>query len=147
MTPEETRKRLVGSWRLLEVEHIGDDGEVGRPFGEHPLGILIYTAEGTMSATLMQSGRAKFADGDILAGSDAERIAAFTSSSAFAGRYEIVGDEIRHHLEVATYPNWAGTDQVRSFDLSDTHLTLYPPRMRMQGKDRRGRVRWERLPP
>ena len=147
MTPEEIRHRLIGSWRLLDVEHIDDDGEVGRPFGESPQGLLIYTPEGTMSATLMHSGRPNFAAADILAASDAERIAAFASASAFAGRYEIVGEEICHHLEIATYPNWTGTDQLRRFELTDTHLTLYPPRMRMEGKTRRAEVRWERLAP
>ena len=147
MTPEETRARLIGSWRLVGVESIGDAGEVERPFGESPQGLLIYTPEGTTSATLMRSGRPNFADGDILSASDAERIAAFGSASAFAGRYEIIGDEICHHLEVTTYPNWTGTTQLRAFELTDTHLTLYPPRMRMQGKIRRAEVRWERLSP
>jgi len=147
MTPEEIRDRLIGSWRLLDVEHIDDDGEVGRPFGESPQGLLIYTPEGTMSATVMRRGRPNFAAADILAASDAERIAAFASASAFAGRYEIVGDEICHHLEIATYPNWTGTDQLRRFELTGTLLTLYPPRMRMEGKTRRAEVRWERLAP
>jgi hypothetical protein len=137
--------RLVGTYRLLSMEHFSEDGEVGRPFGENPKGFIIYTAEGYMSAILMRADRPDFADADILAATDAERVAAFASSSAYAGRWEIVGDQIIHHLEVTTYPNWTGTDQPRNFELSDTHFTLFPPKMLMQGKIRHGRVRFERI--
>ena len=136
---------LVGPYRLVAVEHHADDGEVGYPFGSAPKGFIVYTVEGCMSAVLMRADRPLFAAGDILAATDAERVAAFSSSSAYAGRYEVLDDRIVHHLEVTTYPNWSGTDQVREFDVSDTHLTLFPPRMLMQGKMRSGRVHFERM--
>ena len=145
MGPAETTARLIGTYRLLGMEHFTADGEVGMPFGEHPTGLIMYTPEGYMSAILMQGGRPNFAEGDILAGRDDERIAAFASASAYAGRYEVVGDQIIHHLEATTYPNWSGTDQPRHFELTETHLTLFPPEMLMQGKIRRGRVRFERI--
>jgi hypothetical protein len=137
--------RLVGTYRLLSMEHFSEDGEVGRPFGENPKGFIIYTAEGYMSAILMRGDRPNFADADILAATDAERVDAFASSSAYAGRWEIVGDQIIHHLDVTTYPNWTGTEQPRHFELSDTHFTLFPPKMLMQGKIRHGRVHFERI--
>ena len=137
--------RLIGTYRLLSFENYSDDGEVGRPFGEHPKGFIIYTAERYMSAILMRSDRPKFAAGDILGGSDDEKIAAFASSSAYAGRWEIRDNQIIHHLEVTTYPNWTGTDQPRAFELTETHFTLFPPKMLMEGKVRHGRVHWERL--
>jgi len=136
---------LVGAYRLLAVEHHADDGEVGYPFGEGPQGFIVYTVEGLMSSILMRAARPLFAAGDILASTDAERVAAFSSSSAYAGSYEVVDNRIVHHLEVTTYPNWTGTDQVREFDVSATHLTLYPPRMLMEGKMRRGRVHFQRM--
>jgi hypothetical protein len=138
-------ERLIGAYRVVAMEHYTDDGEIGRPYGDHPKGYIIYTAEGCMSALLMLPERPNFAAGDILAATEAERVAAFTTFSSFAGRYEIVGDQIIHHLDVTSYPNWTGTDQVRNFDLTDTHLTLYPPRMLMEGKIRRGRVHCERM--
>jgi Lipocalin-like domain len=136
---------LVGTYGLVAVEHHADDGEVGYPFGMHPRGFIFYSPEGYMSATLMRGDRPLFAAGDILAATDDERVAAFSSSSAYAGRYEVLEERIVHHLEVTTFPNWTGTDQVREFDVSSSHLTLYPPRMLMDGKMRRGRVHFERL--
>jgi len=136
---------LVGTYRLLAFENYADDGEVARPFGDDPKGFIIYSAEGYMSAILMRADRPNFAAGDILGGTDEERVDAFSSSSAYAGRWEIVGDQIIHHLDVTTYPNWTGTDQPRDFELTDTHFTLFPPEMMMNGKIRRARVHWERL--
>jgi len=138
---------LVGTWRVLAVEHTADDGGVGRPFGDRPQGLILYTPERYMSAILMRPDRPPFAAGDVLGGTEAEKAAAFGSSSAFGGRWEIVGDEIVHHLEVTTFPNWVGTDQPRRFDLTDTHLTLYPPPMLMEGRLRRARVHCERIVP
>jgi hypothetical protein len=138
-------ERLVGTYRLLSMEHYADDGEVGRPFGDNPRGFIIYTAEHYMSAILMRSDRPNFPEGDILAATDAQRVDAFATSSAYAGRWEIVGDQIIHHLEATTYPNWTDTDQPRNFELTDTHFTLFPPKMLMQGKIRHGRVHFERI--
>jgi hypothetical protein len=137
--------RLVGTYRVLAMEHYTDDGEVGRPFGDDPQGIIVYTAEHYMTAVLMKAGRPPFAAGDVLAGTDAERAEAFATANAFAGRWELVGEEIVHHLEVTTFPNWVGTRQHRRFDLTATHLTLYPPSMLMEGKLRHARVECVRI--
>ena len=137
--------RLVGTYRVLAMEHYTEDGEVGRPFSDAPRGIIVYTAEHYMTAVLMRPDRPPFATGDILAGSVSERAEAFATANAFAGRWELDGDEIVHHLEVTTFPNWAGTQQRRTFDLSETHLALYPPTMLMEGKLRRARVVCERV--
>ena len=136
---------LVGTYRVLAMEHYTDDGEVGRPFGEDPKGIIVYTPAHYMTAVLMKSGRPGFAGGDVLGGTDAERAQAFATANAFAGRWELVGEEIVHHLEVTTFPNWVGTQQRRRFELTPTHLTLFPPSMLMEGKLRHARVHCERV--
>jgi Lipocalin-like domain len=142
-----TEERLVGTYRVVAMEHSTDDGEVGRPFGDEPRGVIVYTAEHYMIAVLMRADRPRFAAGDILGGTESERAAAFATANAFAGRWELVDEEIVHHLEVTTFPNWVGTQQRRRFDLTDTHLTLYPPSMLMEGKLRRARVHCVRLRP
>ena len=136
---------LVGTYRLLSFENFAEDGEVGRPFGEHPTGMIIYTPERYMSAIMMRTDRPAFSAGDILGGTDAEKLEAFATSSAYSGQWEIVGDQIIHHLLCTTYPNWTGTDQPRNFDLTATTFTLYPPPMLMQGRIRHGKVHFERI--
>jgi hypothetical protein len=136
---------LVGTYRVLSMEYYSEDGSVGRPFGDSPEGFITYTPEGYMMALLSRSDRVPFVDGDILGGTQAEQVGAFLSASSFAGRYEIVDGQIHHHLEAASFPNWKGTTQPRNFELTETHLNLYPPALLMDGQMRTSRVELERL--
>ena len=145
MTPEEAA--LVGSYRLASFRDIADDGEVREPLGPDAIGLIIYSAERCISAVLMRSDRPNFAEGDILGGSDAERIAAFGTVSAYAGRWTIEEAHVVHRLEAATFPNWTGTVQRRPYELEGDRLLLLPPRLLMDGKMRRSELVWERVAP
>jgi len=52
------RDRFIGVWKLLSCEQRANSGEVSYPYGEHPVGRIIYDRAGRMSATLMRPGRA-----------------------------------------------------------------------------------------
>ena len=149
MSPEPGSEaaRLVGTYRLLAMESFGEDGSVERNFGDHPEGFITYTPEGYMLALLSRADRPLFRDGDIMGGSPEEQSAAFLSASSFAGRYEIRDGKVHHYLEAATFPNWKGTTQIRDYELTDTHLTLFPPKLLMNGQLRSSRVHFERLRP
>lgn len=139
--------RLVGSYRLDVFRDIAEDGEVREPLGPHPVGFILYSAERWMSAVLMKADRPNFGAGDILAGTDEERVAAFATASGYAGRWEIVDGHVVHHLEAATFPNWVGTVQRRPYEIDGNALRLYPPPLLMNGKMRRSEVFWTRLEP
>ncbi|MCX4460514.1 lipocalin-like domain-containing protein (plasmid) [Streptomyces sp. NBC_01340] len=63
MTPDELRAALIGTWRLVSYEATSvDDGEVVRPYGEHPLGLIMYTADGYMSAQITTPDRPLFGE-------------------------------------------------------------------------------------
>ena len=141
----EAEDRLVGSYRLRSFRDIADDGEVREPLGAHPTGFILYSAERWMTAVLTSGDRPNFVEGDILGGSDRERIAAFATSSGYAGQWRVDGGEVVHQLVAATFPNWAGTEQRRPFELDGDMLRLYPPRLLMNGKMRRSEVFWDRL--
>ena len=137
--------RLVGSYRLKTFRDIADDGEIREPLGADPVGFILYSSERWMTCVLTAAGRPKFAGGDILSGTDAERVAAFATSSGYAGRWYIEDGHVVHHLEAATFPNWVGTVQRRPYEFADDELRLFPPRMLMNGKMRRSEVFWDRL--
>jgi hypothetical protein len=127
---------LPGTYELVSVEHFADEG-VRYPFGPNPKGYMVFTTTGHMVTILMDGDRPNITTGDLLAGdvataSDAELAAAFNSAMAFGGRYELHGEAVHIHLEVGTYPNWAGTTQVRPFELADGDLSLYPPGWRVR---------------
>ena len=137
--------RLVGTYRLVSVEHTDQDGAVGRPFGDAPTGFMTYTADGYMFVMMMQADRPLFAGGDILGGTVDERAEAFSSASSFVGRYRTDGDEVTYELVAATYPNWVGTTQVRHFAFDGTRLVLTTPVLLMEGAPRSATVTLERV--
>ena len=145
MSQIDDEDRLVGSYRLEVFRDIADDGEVRTPLGPDPVGYILYSAERWMTCVLTAAGRANFSGGDILSGTDEERIAAFATSSGYAGRWHIEDGLVVHELEAATFPNWVGTVQRRPYELDGEQLRLYPPRMLMDGKMRRSEVIWTRL--
>jgi hypothetical protein len=140
-------RALIGTYRLQEFRDIADDGEIRHPLGVDPVGFITYTAERYMLAILTAANRTPFAGGDIMSGTDEERVQAFASASAYAGSWYIDDGEVVHHLDTGTFPNWAGTVQRRPFELRGDELMLYPPRLLMAGKMRRSELRWQRLQP
>ena len=137
---------LVGAWRLVTYEaHSGD--ELSYPLGEDASGYIMYTSDGYMSVLIMAAGRTEFASGDILGGTDAEKLEAASTFIAYCGRYEFLGDRVIHKIETAFYPNRVGTEQVRYVQQDGDELILTTPPMELAGKLRSGRLIWERAAP
>ena len=45
--------KFIGAWKLVSAEFVADDGTPGEsPYGPEPQGLLIYDAQGSMSAQL-----------------------------------------------------------------------------------------------
>jgi hypothetical protein len=117
---------LVGTWRFVSMEARSPSGEVTYPYGENIFGRLIYTTEGLVSVLLMNPDRPSFALDDPLAGTPEEIEAAYRGFDAYCGSFEVdtVRATITHHIEASKFPNWIGTDQVRSFEIQDDRLKL-----------------------
>ena len=62
---EKLRDKLIGAWTLISyVEKPVDGSAPNHPMGERPMGIIMYTSDGYMSAQLMRPNRRPFASGD-----------------------------------------------------------------------------------
>ena len=134
---------LIGAWRLVTYEaHTGDD--MLYPLGEDASGYIMYTPDGYMSVLMMAAGRKNFVVGDMLAGTDEEKLAAASTFVAYCGRYDYRGDRVIHKIEVAFYPNRVGTEQVRFIQLDGDELILTTLPMVLAGKSRKGRIVWRR---
>jgi hypothetical protein len=168
---EVVKSRLTGTWRLLSCEATADDGSVSYPYGHNPVGYLIYTPQGFMAVSIMSRNPPRVASDDLLAGlarefaSDGEHQPAFAYVS-YSGRFDvwpaqgatstllgeaggatphnILAGTVVHHLETCSYPNWVGTDQRRTFELTDDHLTLITPPLLRRGVRATARLMWKR---
>jgi Lipocalin-like domain len=120
---------ILGVWRLQAFESQRDGQPVRYPFGIQAAGVLVYSADGTMSGQLMRPGRPVFASATITGGTDAELRAAAMGYVAYAGTFEV--DEARalvlHRVTMSLFPNLIGTVQERRATLENGTLELRTP--------------------
>ncbi len=138
------RDDLIGTWRLTSCVVLDGDRVVVQPFGDAPVGLLVYTREGTMTAAIMRSGRVRCNANDILGATTEEKLAALDGYLSYAGRFEVVGDRVRHHVEVSLFPNWVDTTQERIVHVDGDSLELTTDPVVLGGRERVATMGWRR---
>ena len=129
---------LVGTWRLAGcVRRSG--GRTEHPFGEQPVGLLLYTQDGRMSVHLAFGDREPLSSLDLAELPEAEAALAFRTYLGYGGRYSIRGDTVVYSVEVSSIPDWVGTELVRRVSTSGEMLVLRTPEERTA----EGSVVWE----
>ena len=136
---------LVGAWRLKRWETVYEDGRRTEPFGAGAEGLIQYTADGWMSATIMAAGRGRLSRANPRAAPARERAAAFDSYFSYAGRWRLAGGVVRHEVTLALNPALVGTPQLRDARLSGRTLTLSATE-EVPGGRRTHRIVWQRVP-
>ncbi|MCB9540330.1 MAG: lipocalin-like domain-containing protein [Myxococcales bacterium] len=122
-----TADELVGAWRLerFVVERAGRPPV--EPFGPDAQGLVVYAADGWMSAVLSAGARAPLgaAGLETAAGADpAAKAAAFDSYLSYAGRWRLEGDEVAHTVELALVPEVVGQTLRRRVRRTPTGIEL-----------------------
>ena len=136
---------LAGSWllRSWEIHGPGTDA-VAQPFGPEPSGLLVYTPDGWMSATVCRPDRMPFpAGGSPRRLDDTTVAAAFRSYFHYAGPYRIEADSVIHSVRYSLNPSMVGTEQVRSLTLDGDRLILRGEEA-VSGSLRRHQLVWRR---
>jgi Lipocalin-like domain len=114
---------VVGTWKLVSVASTTDKDETNKAaLGQHPSGLLTYTADGRMMAIISDDGRKPLSIPDRVAAPAEERAQAYSTFMAYAGRYTFTCDKVVHHVEVASLQNWVNTDQTRFVTVVDNRL-------------------------
>jgi hypothetical protein len=109
--------------------------------------MLVYTDDGHVAVVISHAGRRSLSSDDRVAAPAAERADAFATFFAYAGRYTVAAKEVRHEVEVASVPNWVGTDLVREVSLDGNRLVLRTPPTLVGGAERVTELVWERVTP
>ena len=141
------RGELLGAWRLHSYVSVGVDDvdDVLFPLGDHPRGFIMYTADGYMSAQLMDPDRRLFAANDPHAAPPGELASAAAGYLSYSGPFTVDGDVVSHHVEVSLLPNWVGGEQKRRATLHGDTLTLSPADpLLMGGRLRNATLVWIR---
>ncbi len=122
----EVFEQFIGAWSLVSWIATSTDGTRKHPYGENPVGRIMYQPQGKMVACLMHRERTPFASENRHVATPAEREAAYSEYVSYFGSFTIQESEetVTHHVEGATFPNWIGTDLVRSYRFAENTLTL-----------------------
>ncbi|WP_433253562.1 lipocalin-like domain-containing protein [Streptosporangium sp. CA-135522] len=115
---------LVGAWWLVEwrIAHAG--GRISHPFGRDATGLLCYTHDGHMSATVTRAARPPLPGSAAGQAAVQARAEAFASFFCCAGRYEVRDGQVAHDVEMALDPAAAGTTQIHELNFDDDRLIL-----------------------
>lgn len=117
---------FIGIWTLQKCVAKQKDGKVNYPYGEKPVGQLLYDEKGNMMVEIMKPGIKKFASANLLQGTPEEILPAYYGFIAYYGTYKMVPDSnlVIHHLKACSFPNWVDQDQRRYYEFKNKQLIL-----------------------
>jgi hypothetical protein len=97
-----------------------------------------------MSVVLVDPARSKFGSPQLFEGSDAEFAEAARGCVAYTGRWKMRGGKVVHEADVSLFPNWMGTELVRSCEFVGNRLSLSTAGFAIRGVEYTARMVWER---
>src|SRR5258705_10902037 len=118
------KEQIVGSWTYAASETVRPDGSRVKTWGDNQSGLVIYGADGRYVSLVGRSSLPKFAGNSRTAGNADENKAVVQRSIATFGRYSIneADKTLTLNIEYSRFPNWAGTEQNRSFTITGDEL-------------------------
>ena len=146
--PAKLCDQLIGAWKLVSyVEKPVDGSAPFYPMSEQPIGIIMYTPDGYMSAQLMKPGRKPFASGDWFNGTDDDYKQEASSYIAYSGPFHVDEENqtLTHSMLVSLFPNWTGQTQPRVVKIEGDllHLSTAAP-IKSGGKTVMSSLEWRR---
>jgi hypothetical protein len=141
------KARLTGIWRLVSCVRTHKDGSTSLPWGENPVGQIIYLSNGRMSVQIMRPGRHSTVPPGIDYGSpqatEQEVREAVSGFVSYFGTYSVdeAANKVTHHLEAALVPSWVGTSLVRVFHIDSSGQLI----LTRQVPDEKDVLVWRRM--
>ncbi len=115
---------IVGAWNLVSFDVDERTAQPKPRFGPDPVGYLIYSADARMAAVLAGTHRPALRSPSGASASEATRSEALQNFLSYAGRYEVRGDRVFHHVEVSVFTDLMGKTLERQFTIAGDTLTI-----------------------
>ena len=135
--PTTIQSQIVGTWRTVSViQERGNSGKVDL-FHGHVNGMSIYTSDGHFMQTNTETDTPRIATGNRQKLSPEEALTIEKQSYAAFGTYTVneATKSYTVHIIGSTFPNEAGSDQVRRVTFAGNEMTFINPKPASGGKD------------
>ena len=142
------RNAVLGTWELVSYTEENDGGPITYPLGPDALGLIMYTADGYMSAQIMRPDRPAFDRPETDGGTPEQAAAAAAGYLAYSGPFTVDEDTgvLHHQPRVSLLPNWLNLTQLRHSTLVGDHLTLSAITNAPDGVETISTLVWKRAP-
>jgi hypothetical protein len=125
---------IIGTWRLAMTRAHDDAGKpMHAPYGAHPMGVVMFSADGRMVAVLCDA-RAQLPLGEE------ER-----EYSSYCGHYTFDGTTLVTRVDAASDRSRLGSDQLRRVRFEGDRLVLMPPPRLWRGVMQHREMFFERI--
>ncbi len=116
---------LIGIWKLIYFKMFLQTSKVViYPYGENPIGYLLYSQDDYMSVHIMRSNRNPCGSSNYSNISHHEKIEIAENYGGYFGKYDICNDAVVHYPEVSSFPNFVHVPLTRQFQLQGDELIL-----------------------
>jgi len=129
---------LLGTWTLIRTRETVDGVDTGRePIGVGATGVIHYLPDDRMAVIMANGGRQPMSRGRYDS-DDCETAESARTFTAYAGTFEVDGNDVIHHLDLCLHQDHVGTDYLRHATLDGDRLVLAMP----EARSRKGMIQW-----
>jgi len=121
-------KNLVGAWTIVSIK-AGEGDKATEPYGPNPRGTQVYNADGRFAIVVTRADIPKVASNNRITATADESEKIVHGSIGYFGSYttNAADNSVTVQIEGATFPNWVGTSQKRTYTISGDEMILKNP--------------------
>ena len=121
-------KNLIGAWTIVSIT-VEEGDKKTEPYGANPKGSQVYNPDGRFAIVVTRADLPKVASNNRATATAEESQQIARGSIGYFGTYttNAADNSVTVNIEGATFPNWVGTSQKRTYTISGDEMTLINP--------------------
>jgi len=121
-------KNLVGAWTIVSITY-EQNGKTTEPYGANVRGTQVFGADGRFAVVVTRADLPKVASNNRETATAEEAVKIVHGSIGYFGSYttNAADNSVTVQIEGATFPNWVGTSQKRTYTISGDEMHLINP--------------------
>ena len=121
-------QNLIGAWNIVAITY-QKDGKTSEPYGPNVKGTQVFGADGRFAVVVTSGELPKVASNNRETATPEETQKIVHGSIAYFGSYttNAADNSVTVNIEGATFANWIGTSQKRTYVISGDEMKLLNP--------------------